>query len=117
MTNSCCARATFPSHRSFISLYWPRMTIGCRPTAIAAAIFFVSVAACLAADSLRWDLAHDRVDAVVETWTVPQLLGHVATVTGWEIYLDPAITNRIRTSFTGKETGDALRRLLGEFSY
>ena len=83
----------------------------------ALAMLSVSWATSFAADVLKWDAARDRVDAVIETWTVPQLLQRVAAATAWEIYLDPAITNRIPTRFTGKEQGEALRRLLGDYSY
>ena len=84
---------------------------------LAVAMLLASLAAGLAADTLKWDAARDRVEASIETWTVPQVLQHVATATGWEIYVDPEITNRIPTKFTGQETGDALRRLLGDYSY
>src|SRR5437762_406040 len=83
----------------------------------ALAMFLAFVASGFAADTLKWDAARDRVDANIESWTVPQLLQHVATATGWEIYVDPEITNRIPTKFTGKEQGEALRRLLGDYSY
>ena len=86
-------------------------------TALAVAMLLVSIVAVRAADTLQWDAARDRVDAVIETWTVPRLLQHVATATGWEIYVDPEITNRIPTKFSGKQTGDALHRLLGDYSY
>ncbi len=84
---------------------------------VTAAMILAGLSPSWAADALKWDAARDRVDAIVETWTVPQLLQHVATATGWEIYLDPAITNRIRTKFAGKQPGEALSQLLGEYSY
>jgi hypothetical protein len=88
-----------------------------RTGAAIVAMFLAGLATSIAADVLKWDASRDRVDAVIETWTVPQLLQRVATATGWEIYLDPEITNRIPTKFTGKEHGEALRRLLGDYSY
>jgi hypothetical protein len=84
--------------------------------AVVTALFFAAFTS-RAADFLRWDARQGRVDAVVETWTIPQLLSRVASATGWEIYLDPQITNRVPMRFTGKEPGDALRRLLGDFNY
>jgi hypothetical protein len=78
---------------------------------------FAALACGRAADALKWDAAANRVDAVIETWTVPHLLERVAGATGWEIYLDPAITNRIPARFAGKEPGDALRRLLADYNY
>src|SRR5687767_3448710 len=88
-----------------------------RTVTAAMAMFLAGLASSFAADTLKWDAARDRVDAAIETWTIPQLLQRVATATGWEIYLDPEITNRIPTKFTGKEQGEALRRLLGDYSY
>lgn len=88
-----------------------------RTTTAALMTLLAGPANSLAADTLKWDAARDRVDAIIESWTVPQLLQRVATATGWEIYLDPEITNRIPTKFTGKEQGEALRRLLGDYSY
>lgn len=84
---------------------------------LVAAWFAAAPFPCLAADVLKWDAARDRVDARIETWTVPQVLGRIAASTGWDIFLDPAITNRVTTSFTAKQTGEALGRLLGEYNY
>lgn len=69
------------------------------------------------ADTLKWNVAADRVDATINGWTVPELLEQVATATGWQIFLDPEITNRIPAKFTDKPPGEALRRLLGEYNY
>jgi hypothetical protein len=71
----------------------------------------------LQADMLQWDTARDRVAAEVETWTVPDVLQRVAASTGWQIFIDPEITNRIPAKFSSQQPGDALRRLLGEFNY
>lgn len=70
-----------------------------------------------AADSLNWDTTRNRVDAQVESWTVPQLLERVAAVTGWQVFLDPTISNTIPTKFRDKNAGDALQRLLGSLNY
>ena len=72
---------------------------------------------CASADALKWDSIADRVDARIETWTVPDLLQNVAAATGWQIFIDPRITNRIPARFTGKQPGDALRQLLGRYNY
>jgi hypothetical protein len=57
------------------------------------------------------------VAADVSTWTVPDVLRRVATATGWQIYVDPSITNRVTAKFSNKNPGDALRSLLGSFNY
>src|SRR4051812_40758513 len=82
-----------------------------------AAAFFVVASASFADDSLKWEVGRDTVAANVENWTVPQLLQRVAGATGWQIFIDPQITNRIAAKFTGKQPGDALRRLLGDYNY
>ena len=46
---------------------------------IALGFLLASLSPCLGADALKWNVAADRVDAVVETWTVPELLQHEAT--------------------------------------
>ena len=71
----------------------------------------------LHADILQWDVEKDRVAADVSTWTVPDVLRRVATATGWQIYVDPSITNRVTARFSNKNPGDALRSLLGSFNY
>jgi thermitase len=93
------------------------MTDRVRQLAIAAAMLFAALLPCSAADTLKWDKSADRVDASIETWTVPQMLRRVAAATGWQIYLDPEISGRVPTKFTAKQQGEALRRLLGDYNY
>jgi thermitase len=69
------------------------------------------------ADTLAWDVGRDTVSAEVQTWTVPDVLQQVASATGWQIFLDPEITNRIPAKFSGKQPGDALRNLLSGYNY
>lgn len=88
-----------------------------RPFALALAAVFLAALPGFAVDSLKWDAAGDTVEATVETWTVPQMLQHVASATRWQIFIDPEITNRIPTKFSGKQPGEALRRLLGNYNY
>ena len=93
------------------------MTTRWRPFALALTAVLLTPFAGFAADSLKWDTAGDTVEATVETWTVPQMLQHVATATRWQIFIDPGITNRIPAKFSGKQPGEALRRLLGHYNY
>lgn len=76
-----------------------------------------SLLPCSAADWFKWDAQQDRVDAMIETWTVPQVLGRVATSTGWEIFVDPEITNTVPAKFHNKPQGEALRQLLRDYNY
>ena len=93
------------------------MIVRFRQFALAAACLVAALHPCSAADALKWDKARDRVDASVESWTVPDMLRRVAAATGWEIYLDPEIKTRVATKFTDKKQGDALKRLLGDYNY
>jgi hypothetical protein len=93
------------------------MTIRWKQSLIAAFVSVLAPGAVRAADFLKWNSAGDKVDALVETWTVPELLQRVAGATGWEIYVDPRITNRISARFSEKPPGDALRRLLGNYNF
>ena len=77
----------------------------------------LSAPVAFSADSLKWDTAAGSVAATVETWTVPELLQRIASASGWQIFIDPEITNRIPASFADKQPGDALRRLLGNYNY
>jgi hypothetical protein len=82
-----------------------------------AAIHLSLFAAVPRADSLKWERASDTVTADVQSWTVPEVLQQVASATGWQIFIDPGITNRIPAKFSAKQPGDALRSLLGRFNY
>ena len=77
----------------------------------------LACSAAFGADTLTWDVGRDTVSAEVQTWTVPDVLQQVAGATGWQIFLDPEITNRIPAKFSGKQPGDALRSLLSGFNY
>ena len=78
---------------------------------------FVPCVSALGADALQWNVAGDNVTAEISTWTVPDVLQRVAGLTGWQIFIDPEITNRVPAKFSGKQPGDALRSLLGRFNY
>src|ERR1044072_5272837 len=93
------------------------MTNRPKPLAFLIATLLAMAPACFAENLLKWDAARDSVAASIETWTVPELLQRVAGASGWQIFIDPEITNRCSAKFTGKPPGDALRRLLGDYNY
>ncbi len=70
-----------------------------------------------AADMLNWDADHNRVDAEITTWTVPQLLQRIAAITGWQVLMEPSINEVVPTKFKDKNSGEALQRLLGKLNY
>src|SRR5262245_22550767 len=86
-------------------------------TTLALALAFASANVGFGADALRWDIQRNRIDAAIETWTVPQVLQRVATATGWQIFIDPQITNSVVTKFQNRSPGEALPRLLGDLNF
>lgn len=69
------------------------------------------------ADSLSWRVRQNRVDAHIETWDVPTLLGKISAVTGWSVYVEPGTTNPVSAKFKDAPTGEALRLLLGKLNF
>jgi len=68
-----------------------------------------------AADILVWKT--NRVDADIQSWTLPHLLQQVSLHTGWRIYLEPGLTHDVSVRFNNQSVGDALRSLLGDLSF
>ena len=44
--------------------------------------------------TLDWQATRNRVDAKIERWPLPELLGTIAASTGWEAYSSPARRSR-----------------------
>src|SRR5450631_2885204 len=69
------------------------------------------------ADTLVWHRQQDRVDADITSWDLRLLLQHVATATGWRVYLDPAAAHTVSTKFKDLPAGEALHSLLGDVNF
>jgi len=70
-----------------------------------------------AADTLAWHSDKDSVDADIQSWSVRQLLEHVAATTGWRVYLDPNAKHTVSAKFKDLPAGDALHALLGDINF
>ena len=70
-----------------------------------------------AADTLNWRVEQDRVDAQIKAWELPKLLEHIATATGWQIYVEPKATHTTTARFENLPPGEALQRLFGKLNY
>jgi hypothetical protein len=70
-----------------------------------------------AEDQLIWRPKDNRVDAEIASWDVPKLLEHLATLTDWQIYLEPGTRHTVSTKFKDRTPGEALRLLLGDLSF
>ncbi len=83
-----------------------------------ACLFVFVMALCLRAeDTLNWRVEKDRVDAQIKAWELPKLLEHIATATGWQIYVEPNATHSATAKFDNLPPGEALQRLLGKLNY
>jgi thermitase len=69
------------------------------------------------ADTFAWDTKKDQVTADVNGWPLPVLLQRVATVTGWQVFVEPGTTAKASAKFKDLPMGDALRALLGNLSF
>lgn len=64
-----------------------------------------------------WHPQTGRMDAGMENWTLPQALGRLARVTGWQIFCEPGTEQRVSTAFKGLPAAEALPRILGGLSF
>ncbi|MBM3876541.1 MAG: hypothetical protein FJ386_07465 [Verrucomicrobia bacterium] len=83
----------------------------------AAVLTFVRAAG--AADSFVWRATQDRVDADIRGWELPQLLEHIASATGWQVFVEPGtqLKQPVTMRFQKLPPGQALDRLLGDLSF
>lgn len=65
---------------------------------------------------LRWK-RDKTVDAAVSDWPLWQLLNRLATASGWKIYVEPGLDQRVSASFQNLSQGEALRQLLDRVNY
>ncbi|MDB6030857.1 MAG: Thermophilic serine proteinase [Verrucomicrobiales bacterium] len=70
-----------------------------------------------AKDSLDWQQEKNTVAAEITSWDLAELLENIASVTGWQIYVEPDTKHPVSTKFKNRTPGDALRLLLGDLSF
>ncbi|MCI0747893.1 MAG: S8 family serine peptidase [Verrucomicrobia subdivision 3 bacterium] len=63
-------------------------------------------------NALDWRVAENKVSADIKGWDVQTLLEHIATATGWQIFLEPETKEAISAKFKDRSPGDALRLLI-----
>lgn len=69
------------------------------------------------ADKLAWDKEHGRVEADLHGWPLVKVLQEIATVTGWQVYVEPEADTEISVKFPALSIEEALKRLLGGFNF
>lgn len=71
-----------------------------------------------AAPPLVWRTANQTVTADIPGWPVSKVLQSVAAATGWQIYLEPEVSEQqIATRFRDLQPAEALRHLLGGLNF
>jgi hypothetical protein len=61
---------------------------------------------------LDWRVAQDKVTADIAGWDVRTLLEHVASATGWHVFVEPGTKYTVSAKFKDRAPGDALRLLI-----
>jgi subtilisin family serine protease len=67
--------------------------------------------------SLSFNPTQQTLSADISGWTLDQLLEHLATETGWHIYVAPNLSLTVSTRFQQRQPADALNRLLGNLNF
>jgi hypothetical protein len=70
-----------------------------------------------AGDEFLWNTNQNRVSADIKSKDLNKLLEQIATMTGWQVYLEPGISHETSTKFKNLPPGEALRLLLGGLNF
>jgi len=76
-----------------------------RWAAVFALLSFLSLCQVRAADRLDWRADQNRVSADVTSWDLYQLLENIATVTGWQVFVEPEARLAVSTKFKDRAPG------------
>ena len=61
---------------------------------------------------LDWSVGQDKVTADIQGWEVRTLLEHVASATGWQVFVEPGAKYTVSAKFKDRAPGEALRLLI-----
>src|ERR1035437_8684712 len=70
-----------------------------------------------AADSLNWETNQNRVSADIKGGKLLPLLEQVASITGWQVFLEPNTTCTVSAKFDRLPPGEALHLLLHDLNF
>ena len=68
-------------------------------------------------DRLDWSPGGDNVSADLHGEALWTLLKDIAHQTGWHIFVEPGIDRKADVKFSNVQSGDALKKLLGDLNY
>jgi len=69
------------------------------------------------ANSIVWDTKQNSVSADVRGEALWTLLEDIAHQTGWHIFVEPGLSQKADVKFSGLNSGDALKKLLGDLNF
>ena len=70
-----------------------------------------------AADTLNWETNRNRVSADIKSGQLLPLLGQIASITGWRVFLEPDTTCDVSAKFDRLPPGEALHLLLRDLNF
>lgn len=68
-------------------------------------------------NSLKWDAAGNRVTAKISGGNLTSVLGKIARATGWKIFVEKNITNKVSASFQQATAAEAMRLMFGDLNF
>ena len=66
---------------------------------------------------LRWPVGGQRVDADLQTWPLRKILESIARGTGWQVFVEPDVEQRVSVKFKALPPNEALKKLLGRLNF
>jgi hypothetical protein len=82
-----------------------------------AALVLLLAAPAWAADTLNWDTNRNQVSADIKSGKLLPLLEQIASVTGWQVFLEPDATCAVSAKFDRLPPGEALHLLLRDLNF
>ena len=81
------------------------------------AVLLLVAVFCRAANSIVWDAKQDVVSADVRGEALWPLLEDIAHQTGWHIFVEPGLNQKADAKFSRLNSGEALKKLLGNLNF
>jgi len=81
------------------------------------AVLLLPALFCCAANSIVWDAKRDIVSVDVRGEALWPLLEDIAHQTGWHIFVEPGLNQKADVKFSQLNSGEALKKLLGNLNF
>lgn len=97
------------------------MNLSIRPglasVALLLTLLFAPLSSVRSADLLTWNTNRDRVSADIEAGELLKLLERIATITHWQVFVEPETFHTVSAKFRDLPPGEALHLLLGDVNF